>query len=51
MKQRDEDLAREVELLKKKIEELENLARGRGLTGLFSFRHAHATEDEKTKST
>ena len=49
MKQRDEDLAREVELLKQKIEELEQLARGRGFVGLFNFRHAHGAEDGKAK--
>ncbi|XAR66519.1 hypothetical protein NMG60_11012788 [Bertholletia excelsa] len=42
MRQRDEQLAREVELLKHKLEELEQLARGRGLAGVFNFRHAHA---------
>lgn len=47
MKQRDEDLAREIELLKQKLEELEHLARARGLTGLFEFRHAHATDNSK----
>ncbi|KAF8411108.1 hypothetical protein HHK36_003647 [Tetracentron sinense] len=48
MKQRDEDLAREAELLKHKLEELEHLAKGRGLTGIFNFKHAHATEDGKS---
>ncbi|KAF8409172.1 hypothetical protein HHK36_005246 [Tetracentron sinense] len=48
MKQRDDDLAREVELLKHKLEELEHLAKGRGLSGIFNFRHAHATEDGKS---
>uniref|UniRef100_A0A2P2JCL9 Optic atrophy 3 protein n=1 Tax=Rhizophora mucronata TaxID=61149 RepID=A0A2P2JCL9_RHIMU len=38
MKQRDEELTREVELLKHKIEEMERLAKGRGLAGFF--RHA-----------
>ncbi|KAJ9686216.1 hypothetical protein PVL29_015222 [Vitis rotundifolia] len=47
LKQRDEDLAREVEQLKHKLEELEQLAKGRGLSGLFNFKHAHATEDGK----
>lgn len=50
MRQRDEDLAREVELLKHKVEELEQLAKGRGLSGIFHFRHAPLSEDEKAKS-
>ncbi|XAR72578.1 hypothetical protein NMG60_11019265 [Bertholletia excelsa] len=44
MKQRDEDLAREIELLKHKIGELEQHAKGRGLSGMFNFKHAHGTE-------
>lgn len=47
MKQKDEELAREVELLKQKVEELELLAKERGLAGLFNFRHGHVTKDEK----
>ncbi|KAL6330153.1 hypothetical protein AAG906_040073 [Vitis piasezkii] len=47
LKQRDEDLAREVEQLKHKLEELEQLAKGQGLSGLFNFKHAHVTEDGK----
>ena len=46
----NEDLAREVELLRQKIEELEHLARGRGLSGIFNFKHTHAIEDEKRKT-
>lgn len=49
MKQTDENLAREVEQLKQKIEEIEQLARGRGIVGLFNFKHAHGTEDGKAK--
>ncbi|KAE7997670.1 hypothetical protein FH972_002285 [Carpinus fangiana] len=41
MRQRDEELAREVELLKQKLEELEQLAKGRGLGGLFNIRNAN----------
>ncbi|XP_077251370.1 optic atrophy 3 protein (OPA3) [Tasmannia lanceolata] len=40
MKQIDEELSREVELLKHKLEELEQHARGRGLAGILNFRHA-----------
>ncbi|GFY91909.1 optic atrophy 3 protein [Actinidia rufa] len=43
---RDEELAQEVEHLKHQLEELERLARGRGLPGVFNFRHANA-EDGK----
>ncbi|CAL5346100.1 unnamed protein product [Camellia sinensis] len=45
---RDEELAREVELLKQKLEELQQLARGRGLAGVFNFRNAHDAEDGKS---
>lgn len=51
MKQTDEHLAREVEHLKQKLAELEQLAKGRGLSGIFHFRHAHDTQNEKIKST
>lgn len=47
MKQRDEELEREVQLLKKKFEELEQLAKGRGIAGLFNFRHVQATDNGK----
>ncbi|KAL4204712.1 hypothetical protein AMTRI_Chr01g133390 [Amborella trichopoda] len=47
LKQRDEDLAKEVELLKHKIEELEHLAKGRGLAGVFNFKHTLAGEDSR----
>lgn len=49
MKQRDDDIAREIEILKQKIENLEELSKGRGLTGLFHFRHPHTTEGENVK--
>lgn len=35
---REEAMAREIEELKRKIEELEQLARGRGLSGIFKFK-------------
>lgn len=44
LRQRDEGLAREVELLRQKIEELEQLAKPRGLSGIFSSKHAIAEE-------
>ncbi|XP_044495842.1 OPA3-like protein [Mangifera indica] len=40
LRQRDENLSREVEFLKQKIEELEQLAKGRGLSGIFSIKSA-----------
>ncbi|XP_030528849.1 OPA3-like protein [Rhodamnia argentea] len=46
MRQRDESLEKEVELLKQKLAELEQLAKGRGLSGLFNFKHANS-EDAK----
>ncbi|KVH97016.1 Optic atrophy 3-like protein [Cynara cardunculus var. scolymus] len=39
MKQRDEDLAEEVECLKQKLQELEQLAKGKGLAGVFNFKN------------
>ncbi|XP_050382129.1 OPA3-like protein [Argentina anserina] len=47
MKQRDEELEREVQQLKK---QLEQLAKGRGIGGLFSFRQAQATGNGKEPS-
>ncbi|KAK3025388.1 hypothetical protein RJ639_044643 [Escallonia herrerae] len=44
MKQRDDDLAAEIELLKQKYAELEQLAQGRGLSGIFKIRNAHNNE-------
>ncbi|GLT41062.1 hypothetical protein SLA2020_151520 [Shorea laevis] len=49
MKQRDDELSREVEVLKLKLNELEKLARGQGLTGLFNFRHANGTKNVQAK--
>ncbi|PKI42738.1 hypothetical protein CRG98_036866 [Punica granatum] len=49
MKQRDEELSREVELLKHKLEEVEELAKSRGLGGILNFRHAHATANDRAK--
>ncbi|WCJ30876.1 Optic atrophy 3 protein (OPA3) [Euphorbia peplus] len=50
MKQRDEELARELEHLKLKVEELEQLVKARGLFGLFNFRHPHLFGDGKGNS-
>ncbi|KAJ6763951.1 OPTIC ATROPHY 3 PROTEIN OPA3 [Salix purpurea] len=46
MMQRDEELAREIQALKQKLDEVEQLARGRGLGG---FKHGNATEDGNGK--
>ncbi|XP_042500978.1 OPA3-like protein [Macadamia integrifolia] len=47
MRQKDEEMAGELELLKHKFEELEHLARGRGLSGHFNFKPL-ATENVKS---
>lgn len=44
MRKRDEELAKEVELLKQKLEEIDQMARGRGLAGVFNIKYAHAEE-------
>ncbi|KAF3958815.1 hypothetical protein CMV_016307, partial [Castanea mollissima] len=50
MKQRDDDLTKEVELLRHKIEELEKLAKTRGLAGIFNFRKSqHSKEPNHSK--
>ncbi|XP_078176963.1 optic atrophy 3 protein (OPA3) [Carex rostrata] len=38
LKQKEEELAREVDLLKQKLDEIENLAKARGLSGVFNLR-------------
>lgn len=38
MRKRDEALAEELECLKQKIQELEQLAKGKGLAGVFNFK-------------
>ncbi|KAL0306836.1 UNVERIFIED_CONTAM: hypothetical protein Sradi_6100900 [Sesamum radiatum] len=50
MRQRDEELAREVEQLKHRLAELEQLTKDRGLSGVFNFSRSKAT-DNKTKDT
>ncbi|EYU28025.1 hypothetical protein ABFS82_13G102100 [Erythranthe guttata] len=39
MRERDDELAKEVELLKQKMAEIEQMAKGRGLAGVFNFRN------------
>ncbi|KAH6780642.1 Optic atrophy 3 protein [Perilla frutescens var. hirtella] len=48
MRQRDEELAREVEQLKHRMSEIEQLAKERGLSSVFHFRHLKVV-DNKTK--
>lgn len=43
-------MGREIELLSQKLQEIEQLARGRGLAGVLNFRQPHAGEDKKSKS-
>ena len=45
--QRDDKLARDVELLRHRVDELEQLAKAKGLGGLFHFKHIN-TEGEKS---
>ncbi|KAK2642333.1 hypothetical protein Ddye_024096 [Dipteronia dyeriana] len=46
LKERDDNLAREVGLLRQKLEELEQLAKAQGLSGIFNFKYGNA-EDAK----
>lgn len=46
MKQRDEDLAREVELLKHRIATLELVAKDQGIGGIFNFKRVSNTDDK-----
>lgn len=48
IKTKNEELAREIELLAQKLEELEQLSRGRGLLGTLNFRHTRVSEDRKS---
>ncbi|WVY92579.1 hypothetical protein V8G54_031667 [Vigna mungo] len=50
VRQKNENLAEEVELLKQRIQELEQMARGRGLTGILNFRQGN-TEIGKAEKT
>jgi len=48
LKQREESLAKELEYLKLKLNEIEQLAKGRGLTGILNFKGVHVAEGGKT---
>jgi hypothetical protein len=50
IKTRSEELDMEIQLLAQKLEELEQLARKRGLAGVLNIRHANVVEDKKSKS-
>ncbi|KAL9234031.1 hypothetical protein vseg_008952 [Gypsophila vaccaria] len=50
LRQRDEALSKEVENLKLKIMELEKLAKGRGVAGLFSIRHAQPVTEKSANA-
>ncbi|XP_009588607.1 uncharacterized protein [Nicotiana tomentosiformis] len=46
MKQRDEELSREIEFLKNRVIELERHAKTRGLSSIFSIGNAESTKDK-----
>nr|CAD1822331.1 unnamed protein product [Ananas comosus var. bracteatus] len=48
MKQREEELAKEVENLKQKLVEIEQHAKGRGLSGILHFKTVHGHESSKS---
>ncbi|KAK2380814.1 hypothetical protein P8452_36974 [Trifolium repens] len=50
IKTRSEELGMEVQLLAQKLEEMEQLARKRGLAGVLNVRHANVAEDKKSNS-
>lgn len=50
LRARDEALSKEVELLKLKIVELEKLAQGRGITGLFNFKFVQSEAEKSAKA-
>ncbi|XP_078447437.1 uncharacterized protein LOC144716218 [Wolffia australiana] len=48
LREKDEELLREIEVLNERLAEIEKLARGRGLAGIFGFRHGSSTDSNKT---
>ncbi|QCD76809.1 OPA3-like protein [Vigna unguiculata] len=50
VRQKNEDLAEEVELLKQRIQELEQMARGRGLTGILNLRQGNKENGKAEKT-
>ncbi|CAO2209283.1 unnamed protein product, partial [Urochloa humidicola] len=51
LKQREESLAKELEDLKLKLIEIEQLAKGRGLTGILNLKGVHGAEGGKAAAT
>ncbi|KAI4374140.1 hypothetical protein MLD38_012169 [Melastoma candidum] len=51
LRQRDNDLAAELELLRNKLEEIEQLAKGRGLSGIFHFKQGSHEDAKLAKPT
>lgn len=47
MKQKEEDLMKEVELLKQRINEFERLSRGWGLSNILNYKHGQSSEATK----
>ncbi|KAG4967816.1 hypothetical protein JHK87_033467 [Glycine soja] len=48
IKTKNEELAREIALLAQKLEELEQLSRGRGLLGTLNIKHSRVSQDRKS---
>lgn len=48
IKQRSDDLAREVDLLRQKLDELQHDSRGRGLASILNLGNTHASEASKS---
>ncbi|KAJ4840400.1 hypothetical protein Tsubulata_002058 [Turnera subulata] len=49
MRKRDEELEKEVILLRHKLEEIEQLAKGRGLSGILPFKHSSTIDAKAAK--
>jgi hypothetical protein len=47
LKQREDSLAKDLEDLKRKLDELERLARGRGLSGILNFKGVSGSDGGK----
>ncbi|KAI3989344.1 hypothetical protein MKX01_026927 [Papaver californicum] len=50
IKQKEENLERELEFIRGKLAELEHLAKARGLSGIFNFRNPNGNENAKSQS-
>lgn len=48
IKQRSDDLARQIDCLKQKLDELQSHSRGRGLSGILKFGHDHPPDASKS---